>query len=273
MMPRSPDMRDGPGIGKEQSGARVIEDYKLEELLRCPFRLEPKNERDESRPTDVSWRQVVQYSVSHIVNDYFGRLPEYRSEQAIRRFADRRWSNKAYKFESAEHYWHIRDQAVGHLIRFLEEGRDIRPLVLFESFRCPIPAVESDISFIVQMLHRRGDAASGPYEIQKYVVDDDPGVIAGFRHLAVLFCREAFGALPDRMDVFGVLSGKRYVMRPKEDDVARAADYVRLLRDYAPAAAEPGASREAICGKCALRAECDRPDRHAGRAVQRFLLH
>ncbi|GAA3409885.1 hypothetical protein ACFFNY_31180 [Paenibacillus hodogayensis] len=273
MIARAPEAKSGA----VRTGIRLIEDYRLEELLRCPFRMPArKTELSARTAADIGWRQIVQYSASHIVNDYFSSLPEYRTQRMIRHSADRRWSNKAYKFESPDHYWFIRSRTIDNLIRFLEEGRDIVPIVLFESFRCHIPAVAADVSFIVQMLHRPGDDPAEPFVLQKYVVDDDPAVIAGFRHLAVLFCSEAFGALPGRIELFGVLSGNRYVFRPQPEDLAKAADYVSLLRDYIPYASKADsapASREEVCGKCALRVECDREDRHTSASFRRHLLH
>jgi hypothetical protein len=264
-------------VKEAQATVGVIEDYRLEELLRCPFRVtRPRKEYPGQPRKDVSWRQLVQYSASYIVNDYFSLPPEQRSAGAIERSAYHRWSNRAYKFESADHYKHMRAQTVSNLTRFLQEGRDLVPMVLFESFRRYIPSVESDVSFIVQMLHRTGGGSQSPYVIHKYLVDDDPGVIIGFRHLAVLFCSEAFGALPGRIEVFGVLSGNRYVFRPGPEEVAKAADYIRLLRDYMP---EAGAgprydpNRPSVCGKCALRTECDRSARHDIAPSERRILH
>lgn len=262
--------------GGAASAAGVIEDYKLEELLRCPVRDNKPGTDYPGLRTDITWRQLVQYSASYIVNDYFSLPPEQRSAEAIGKSAHRRWSNRAYKFESADHYHHIRNETVSNMTRFLSADRDIVPLVLFESFRRYIPSVDSDISFIAQMLYRTGSGNEFPYVIRKYLVDDDPGVIAGFRHLAVLFGSEAFGSLPGRIEVFGVLSGNRYVFRPQPEEIAKAADYIRLLRDYMPRAEtglQPRRSHEVICAKCALQNESDRSSERAGSAFRRRVLH
>lgn len=265
------------GVKKTQAAVGVIEDYRLEELMRCPFRVtRPGTEYPGQPRKDVSWRQVVQYSASHIVNDYYSLPPERRSAGAIERSAYHRWSNRAYKFESADHYKQIRAQTISNLTRFLQEGRDLVPMVLFESFRRYIPSVESDVSFIVQMLYRTGGGSQSPYVIHKYLVDDDPGVIIGFRHLAVLFCSEAFGSLPGQIEVFGVLSGNRYIFRPTPEEVAKASDYIGLLRDRLPEAGtvpryDP--NRPPLCGKCALRTECDRSARHGISPFGRRILH
>jgi hypothetical protein len=269
-------MKSGAVSAKEvPSASGVIEDYKLEELLRCPNK-EPGTEYTGQLRTDVTWRQIVQYSASYIVNDYFSLPPDQRSADAIEKSAQRRWSNRAYKFESADHYHYIRNETVSNMTRFLSADRDIVPLVLFESFRRYVPSVNSDISFITQVLYRTGSGKDCPYVIRKYLVDDDPGVIAGFRHLAVLFGSEAFGCLPGRIEVFGVLSGNRYVFRPQPEEIVKAADYIRLLRDYMPQAergSRPGRSHAAICGKCALHNECNRFSEHAGSGFRRRILH
>ncbi|TMV45149.1 hypothetical protein FE783_30290 [Paenibacillus mesophilus] len=276
MTGRRMTMKGGAASVAAKAAAVVIEDYKLEELLRRPFR---NNEPGADYPglcTDITWRQIVQYSASHIVNDYFSLTPEQRSAEAIDKSAHRRWSNRAYKFESADHYHYIRNVTVSNVTRFLSEDRDIVPLVLFESFRRHIPSVNSDISFITQVLYRTGSGKESPYVIQKYLVDDDPGVIAGFRHIAVLFGSEAFGSLPGRIEVFGVLSGNRYVFRPQPEEIAKAADYIRLLRDYMPRAetgARAGRSHTSICGKCALRNKGVRSPEHAGPAPLRRVVH
>lgn len=258
-------------LNRKQGEEALIEDYKLEELLRCPSRYLKRRADEEAGlgamlGTEVSWQQLVQYSVCHMVNDYYSLPPEQRSEYAIERSADRRWTNKTYKFDSADHYWQVRYRAVSALKQLLHGKQDggIRPLIVFESYRTYIPAVQADVSFIVQVLYRSDDRQGSPYVIRKYLVDDDPDVIAGFRHLAVLFCNDAFEELPGRIEVFGVLSGSKYVFRPQADEVAKAADYIRLLREYAheteiAAQEEEEAGhaqrRRSICRKCRHKAD------------------
>lgn len=277
MISRPTEARGGSAAERHpQETAGVIEDYKLEELLRCPFRpTKPRAGYPGQPRSGVTWRQLVQYSASHIVNDYYSLPPERRSSAAIEQSAHRRWSNKAYQFESAGHYHHIRNTAVANLSRFLHEGRDIVPMVLFETLRRYIPKVEADVTFNMQVLYRNGKGESDPYVVQKYLVDDDPGVLIGFRHLAVLFCSEAFGRVPDRLEIFGVLSGNRYVYRPLPVEVAKASDYISLFRDYLPEAGRgrSAADRMSACGKCALRTECDRAEQLGVLSPERRLLH
>lgn len=273
MMIRTTGLEAYKGLDRKQGEEALIEDYKLEELLRCPSRYLKRKADEEAGAgvgamlgTEVSWQQLVQYSVCHMVNDYYSLPPEHRSEYSIERSADRRWTNRTYKFDSADHYWQVRYRAVSALKQLLHGELDgtIRPLIVFESYRTHIEAVQAEISFIVQVLYRPDDRPDSPYVIRKYLVDDDPDVIAGFRHLAVLFCSEAFEELPGRIEVFGVLSGSKHVFRPQADEVAKAADYIRLLREYAreteTAAQEEEKTghvhrRRNVCRKCRHKAD------------------
>lgn len=242
------------------SKVALVEDYRLEEALRQTGRADGPRRPYAGRPRkDVTWRQIVQYCASYIVSDYFSLDPSQRSAAAVERAAGQRWTNRVSKFESTAHFRRIRHQTVVHLSRFLQEGREIMPMVLFERLLQHIPAIEADLAFHMQVLYRTAGGRNAPYVVQKYVVDDDPGFVAGFRHMAALFCMEAFGSLPGRIEIFGILSGNRYVYRPRVEELSKSVAYLQLFQDDLPETERLG-RRAMACGACSLSDECDRTE-------------
>lgn len=227
----------------------LIEDYRLEAMLRCPRRSIRSNEAMSDR--DITWAHLAQYAVGHIVNGYYSTPTEGRTVDAIGMLAGRYWTTRRCKFDSPDHYRVVRRNVLSRLSGTLTaQPADMKPLVLYESMRTHIAELDIDLSLIIQVLYAEHNRCGAPYVVQKFVVDEDEGVISAFQHLAVAFCRAAFGSLPGKIETLCLMSGHKYTLEPDERHVRQALDYLRLLRDWLPeqqAAAEAGAAY-AACG-------------------------
>ncbi|WP_338554220.1 hypothetical protein [Paenibacillus sp. KS-LC4] len=241
----------------EQSAAvKLIEDYKLEELLRCPYRF-IKRQTAKKRAGEVNGRQLMQFAVSHIVNDFYELPPHARTANVVKRLAERWWTPRVAKFDNAEHYWDAKLQAIVHLTAFLLEEQEAAPIIQFEQHRTFVEPLDMELTQIFQIVAEDPYGTNTDYIVQKFVVDEDEDVIVTFQHMTAVFCDSAFGKLPSRIDVLSVMSGQRISYYPSEADIAQSLDYMRLVQTMLPEAEWLRKSNnEAECRSCPLRSEC-----------------
>lgn len=63
-------------VGRNDLPVRLLEDYRLEEMLRSPDRFIRPELVSEQRPP-LHWRHRVQYAVSHAVNAFIAWTPMF----------------------------------------------------------------------------------------------------------------------------------------------------------------------------------------------------
>lgn len=225
---------------------QLIEDYKLEELLRCPYRFYQKAERPEQ---DVEWRQLVQYVMGHVINDYYTLPPVSRTTRKVAQLVDQRWTNRAYKFDSKDHFYQVKRKVMSNLCHILGgEYKDLFPMMLFEQWETYIPELDLKLSLIFQAVFSRADNASSSYTVQKFILDNDETVITMLFHMINVFCKHTFAELPEKIEVFSILDGQCHTFYPSLTTTDQSIDYMRLLRDFVPEAVE--VRREIAAAEC-----------------------
>lgn len=210
----------------------LIEDYRLEELLREPENFLRLN-AEGMTAKDLNWRHLVQHSIGHTLHAYFQLPPEERAYISVRDLAVKWYTRQMAKFASGQHYLQVRQKLLAHLVPLLEARRSIRPIILFESHRTHLPELDLDLSVIFQVMH---ESDSGGWVLEKIIADEDLNVCESYRHLAIAFCHQAFSRLPERIVTHCVLSGRSFVTLPDERMLREAHDYLRLVRGILPAA-------------------------------------
>ncbi|MBP1992451.1 hypothetical protein [Paenibacillus eucommiae] len=236
----------------------LIEDYKLEELLRCPYRFHKQKEQEDQAASDVNWRQLVQYAVSHTIKDYYTLPASQRKSLNVADLVNRHWSNRGYKFESREHFWEIKRKVISHLSNTLtSQQHEENPMVLFEKWDTYVSRLDLQMSLIFQAIFGHPNASNSAYTVQKFIVDNDDEVITAFQHMAAVFCFSAFARLPEKIEVFTILDGKKRTFYPDEHTIEASMDYMRLIRDFLPEAVEiKKFDAKSECRSCPFQNDC-----------------
>jgi hypothetical protein len=243
----------------------VIEDYKLEELLRCPYRYVKRQGAAPSAKADVNWMQLAQLAVSHVVNAFFITPEEERARFSIPDMLERWWTNKVAKFESPEHYWSIKQQLIDGLYPLLLTELSSVPIILFEQHEVFVPELQAELMQIFQLVLGSENGGPSDYIVRKYIVDEDEDMIALFQHLTAVFCSSAFVSLPVRIEVLPILSGNHRIVYPTEKTLEQSMDYMKLAASLMPeAASEPGQQLRKVqgsaeCRRCPFLEECVHP--------------
>lgn len=211
-----------------------VEDYKLEELLRCPDRF-ASSKKGRKRESDVNWRQMVQYAASHSVNDFYG-LPEgARTQATIEASVEHWWTNRNYKFHSDEHFLQMKQTVKEQLTVFLLGGScPSMPIIFYEQLTAYVDELDLEISQIFHLVSVDQEGAADDYIVQKLAVDVDEDSLDLLFHMTSVFCMSAFEKLPTRIEVLSLLSGKRIVYVPDEESLERSYDYMYLIKSLLP---------------------------------------
>lgn len=218
-------MRNSDGL----SAFPLLHDYQLEEMWRTP---QPIRQSQRKRGREGwNWRQRVQYAIGHALNEYFGMEVEVRREVPVQYVLEKWWPKQSDSFESLFHYWDVKNKVSGELSKICGLNNDLLvPVMLYEQFCTSVPELEVNISLIVQAAWQLS-AEADSLLIQKYIVDYNPNVISTFQHMTNVFCYYAFGALPQLIEVYCLLEGKKVRFIPGPSSLQQSLDYVLLLRD------------------------------------------
>ncbi|PPQ47792.1 hypothetical protein C5G87_16885 [Paenibacillus peoriae] len=235
-------MRNSDGL----SAFPLLRDYQLEEMWRTP---QPIRQSQRKRGREGwNWRQRVQYAIGHALNEYFGMEVEVRREVPVQYVLEKWWPKQSDSFESLFHYWDVKNKVSGELSKICGLNNDLLvPVMLYEQFCTSVPELEVNISLIVQAAWQLS-AEADSLLIQKYIVDYNPNVISTFQHMTNVFCYYAFGALPQLIEVYCLLEGKKVRFIPGPASLQQSLDYVRLLRDSKEDV--HGTTERCRCGGC-----------------------
>jgi hypothetical protein len=233
--------------------ASTVEDYQLEEWMRCPYKYYHKNILGIA-PDYLNWRQMAQYGVNHVINDYYLLPNSERTDAKILELVQRRWTNKISRFYSYSHFHEVRSEIAGNLMYFLlEDQQSTPPLILFERFKVWVDELHVHLSMIFQLV--QGTEKS--YVIKKYLVDEDPDVISMFKHMAIIFSCKAFLALPEKIEVYLLLSGNKLVFEPSQNDIKESIDFLNLTKKLMDDASYYTKSDSVTeCKTCPFRNKC-----------------
>lgn len=232
----------------------MLHDYKLEDWLRQTYGEQP------SRATatrQLTWKQRVLYAAGHAINAYYTLSPELREVSNIAKLVDLRWPRRPVGFDSEAHYWRTKDAVVANLTALLQDNQPaVYPVMLYEQQQVVVPELRTELSLIFQMMWQApwttaqpGDEPSGHKSliVQKFFWEREPHLEEAFIHLSNVFCRTAFGCVPERIDMFYLSDGTVQRHVPHMEDVAASIDYLDLLRH-----AVPGGNR--LCACCRANA-------------------
>lgn len=212
-----------PGAGM----IRRLHDYQVEHMLydcrgaSCPAK---------SGPTALPrWRQQAQYAAGHTLNDFYSLPPEVRRQTPIQPILHRRWPPNGGAFLSPAHSREIQSSVADGLISVIAGSHTGEvPLMLYEQWHVPVPALGLELSMIVQLAWA-SPAKPGTVVIEKFMVGMDENVVQAFVHMCHVFCVEAFGCPPSSIEICSLLGGERRIYEPDANSYRESLDYVRLL--------------------------------------------
>ncbi|GIO38391.1 hypothetical protein J41TS12_32520 [Paenibacillus antibioticophila] len=206
---------------------KQVADYELEGWIRS-YKLAAGNGRECDQR--MTWQQRVQYAIGHTINDYFTLSPAFRLHTSIQILLNRRWPRELSGFSDLTHYWEVYNRMVENLT--LVTGMMIYdyPVALYENWTTEATELDMRLSLIVQAVwQEHGNPLQ--MKVQKFLVEEDEGIVDAFVHMVNVFWHSAFGRPPGEIEVYALMEGRRHSFTGESLSLSKSSDYVRLLVD------------------------------------------
>ncbi|MDP4096553.1 hypothetical protein OIN60_07205 [Paenibacillus sp. P96] len=236
-------------MGEEGSGSSmpVLYDYQIESMWNSRQLQQPQG--GVRRKPGRHWRERVQHAVSHALNEYYSTPYDVRCEIPVQYMLEKWWPKQHTGFESCSHYWDVKNKVTGGICKIGAANQQLHePAILFEQFQIPAAELNMELSVIIQAAWMMGQY-SDSLLIQKYMVSYDPHLITAHMHFINAFSHYAFGYIPEMIEFYCLLEGRKvsYVNNPSS--LGRSIDYVTLLRG----SMEESGTDRCLCPNCMER--------------------
>jgi hypothetical protein len=207
---------------------KTMTDYHLESFIRCPYKFYYQHilSLDSSQ---VKWRQVVQFIINQVVQNFYQLPLDTQNKLNVLKLIDRYWKNvNPQLFESKVHYYMVLAKTTDHLLQFLSIKRKQKPpLFLYQKLNTYIKELETQLSLTFEL----AEWSTHSFTLKKFLVEADEEMIQLYNHLMVVFSSEAFGKIPERIEIFTLLEGKKYTFLPTVKNITQGIMYLKYMKN------------------------------------------
>lgn len=207
---------------------KTITDYHLESFIECPYKFYYQHLLL-LNPSQMKWRQVTQIIINQVVQNFYqlplGEQTKLNALKLIQRY----WENvNSELFESKIQYYTVLAKTTDYLLQFLVKKKKIDPpLFLYQKLNTYIEELETQLSLTFEF----AEWTVNSFTIKKFLVEADEEMIQLYNYLMAVFSKEAFGKLPETIEIVTLLDGKKYTFSPKMSDVAEGIMYLNNMKN------------------------------------------
>lgn len=262
-----PSIRSIVNISMEPILINSLSNRILADFMRCPYRFYWKNLRKKGG-AHTEWREVVQYIVNQVIQDFYQSPVEKRSAFQILHLIENHWRIGIDLFGSKQEYYTVLAKVTDHLMQYLHRSEGLYPpLFLNEKINVYSEELQTQLSTSIQVSHWTNKT----YNIKKYLVTDEQSIIDLYKHFMIVFSYEAFQVLPEYIEVVSLLHGKTSTVFPTMKDVEQSTDYLRVMIEVLK---DPKnyfqANSNGTCRSCPFLDECstDKMEKTATSTIQ-----
>ncbi|WP_148497616.1 hypothetical protein [Paenibacillus senegalensis] len=197
----------------------------LEDDLECFVRCAGCYYRKCGNPHQNGWRQAVQHALDQVVRDIYSLPAKARTMIHVRNSMERHWPEITDGFLSSQQHEQYRKAANKYMMLFLTQELGIaKPFYLCQ----PVSVYVDELGLELTMMQQVVEWQQSELVIRKYISSANVEVVNAYSHLSVVFAHKVFQQLPSRIEVYSVLTGKTYEVRPGPEDLPLSIDYLRL---------------------------------------------
>ncbi|PGT76573.1 hypothetical protein [Bacillus sp. AFS040349] len=211
-----------------QTSISPLTDEHLESFIKCPYKIYYQHTL-EGKDGDIRWKQVVQLLINQVVQAYY-QLP-VKEQTKLRAFKliDHYWSKVSLRyFQSKEKYYMILAKTTDYLLQFLStKNNEMPPLMLYEKLYTYMKGLEIQFSITLELV----EWSTKSFTIKKFLVEADQELIELYTHLLAVFSYEAFGILPERIEIFSLMEGEVFVTTTSVEDISKGVLYLEYMKD------------------------------------------
>lgn len=208
----------------ESAASSLLQENDLEQFIRCPCCYGRRRKQGRVKP--ITWKQIVQKTIEDVVRDFYLLPHSGRTAAGILASIDRRWSLDEQRFIEENQMMQVKHKITHQLLKYLLMQQEASPLFLLEEMTIYVEELDTMLFMMFQVV----EWTDSSYVIKKFVIDDEPHVIKAYLHMCLIFACRAFGKLPDRIEVYPLLKGTSYSIRPDAEDVMHSLDFLHLIQ-------------------------------------------
>ncbi|MEH7109749.1 hypothetical protein [Bacillus sp. JJ1764] len=234
---------------------KTLTDYHLEAFISCPYRF--YNQYILSKTSShVHWRVEVQKAINNIVKDYYQLSNKDQNTVGLLKLIEQNWKSiHINMFENKIQYYIVLSKITDHLLILLSSHETtLPPLFLYEKVQTYIKELETTISLTFEV----AEWSKKTYILKKYLLDCDEEWIMLYQYLSTVFSHQAFGALPERIEMISLIEGKKYIFYPTEQEISKGLHYLEFIKDWIQ---KPNRYKKINlfnqCVKCPLNKRCE----------------
>lgn len=207
---------------------KTMTDYHLESFIRCPYKFYYQHVLL-LNPRQVKWKQMTQFIINQVIHNFYQLPLDEQNKLNVLKLIHRYWENVSPNlFESKVHYYTILAKTTDHLLQFLSIKKKKKPpLFLYQKLNTYIEELETQLSLTFEL----AEWSTGSFTIKKFLVEADEEMIQLYNHLMVVFSKEAFGKLPERIEIITLLEGKKYTFSPTMNHVTQGIMYLNYMKN------------------------------------------
>lgn len=152
--------------------------------------------------------------VNQVVSRYYKLPPNSQTTKKVLELINDHWSAiEVRQFESKIHYYKTLANITDQLLQCLTTERiENPPLFLYEKFNMNMDELGTELSLTFEVAEWSGNS----FIIKKYLVDTDEEMNLLFNNMISVFCVKAFGQLPERIEIYSLMEGKRNIYTDQE---------------------------------------------------------
>ncbi|TYR82798.1 hypothetical protein FZC66_00175 [Priestia megaterium] len=233
---------------------KTISNEHVEEFIRCPYKFYQRQLLLRKKQF-VDWRVAVQLTAHQIINTYYNAPKYKRSSFYILQLIEHYWrSLKPTMFHSQIHYYDVLAKVSDYLLQFLSQQSEVElPLFVCEKYGVYVPELESNISLTIDF----AQWTDSSYGVTKFIIDDQLDTQKMIKYFMVAFTKNAFQKLPEYIEFYSLLTGKRQHYKIEESDYEEAIKQLHMMKSVLE---EPKFFQKTNslneCKHCPLQSEC-----------------
>ncbi|RSK26594.1 hypothetical protein EJF36_06830 [Bacillus sp. HMF5848] len=210
-----------------QISIKTITDYHLESFIRCPYKFYYQHVL--SVPgSQIHWKQVVQYILNKIVQGFYQLPNSEQSKLSILKLIDSYWQHIDIQlFESKIQYYTVLAKTTDYLLQFLTPRKtNEKPLFLYEKLNTYVDELETQLSVTLEL----GEWSRESFTVKKYLLEADDELVKLYNYLIIVFSKQAFGKLPEKIEIVNLMKGEVYTYTPMIADVTQGMLFLKYIK-------------------------------------------
>ncbi|WP_226671207.1 hypothetical protein [Metabacillus litoralis] len=201
--------------------------HHLESFIKCPYKLFYQHILD-MKEGQLQWRQVVQLHINWVVQGYFQLPFNKQTTLSLLKLIQQSWRKVSPAlFQSNEDYYLVLAKTTDHLLQYVSSGANEKTsLFLNNTLNKNVLELETQLSLTLELV----DCTSNTFKIKKYLLEENQDLIELYSNLIAVFSFEAFGLLPEKIEMITLLEGEMFTYIPKEEDIPKGVMYIDYLK-------------------------------------------